>query len=54
MSAKPKQDDPAQSKRFIAAALDAEADDSDGALDRAFRKVMPSKPKSSQGKPSAK
>jgi hypothetical protein len=34
----PKPDDPAQSKRFIDAAKEAEADD-DKALERAFKKI---------------
>jgi hypothetical protein len=36
---KPKPDDPEQSKRFIEAAREAEADESDEGADRAFRKI---------------
>lgn len=45
MARKPerKPDDPEQSKRFIDAAKEAEADDPK-ALDRAFKKVATSKP----------
>lgn len=35
----PKPDDPAQSKRFIDAAREAKADESEEGADRAFRKI---------------
>lgn len=38
-----KSDDPKQSKRFIEAAREAQADESEEAADRAFKKVAPSK-----------
>jgi hypothetical protein len=38
-----KQDDPAQSKRFIDAARQAEADESEKSADRAFKKIAPQK-----------
>lgn len=38
----PKPDDPAQSKRFIKAAKEVEADD-EGAMDRAFNKISAEK-----------
>lgn len=44
---KPKQrteDDPAQSKRFIDAAREVEADESEEGADRAFKKVAPKRP----------
>ena len=41
---KPTQDDPAQSKRFIEAAREAEADETEKGADKAFKKVAsPSK-----------
>ena len=46
MSKKPEQrtkDDPEQSKRFIEAAKEAEADETEKGADRAFRKVVPPK-----------
>jgi hypothetical protein len=36
---KPKPDDPAQYRRFLEAAREAEADDTDKGADRAFKKV---------------
>jgi hypothetical protein len=36
-----KQDDPAQSKRFIEAAREAEADETEEGADKAFKKVIP-------------
>lgn len=39
----PKPDDPAESKRFIDMAREIDADESKGALDRAFDKVVPPK-----------
>jgi hypothetical protein len=39
----PKPDDPAQSKRFIEAAEETGADSDDKALERAFKKIVPSK-----------
>lgn len=45
MDKKPKPDDPVQSKRFIDAAREAEADESEKGADRAFKKVAkPKKP----------
>lgn len=41
MAPKPKQDDPAQSKRFIATAREAEADESGEGFERVLKKVMP-------------
>lgn len=37
----PKPDDPAQSKRFIDAAREAEADETEEGADRAFKKIVP-------------
>jgi hypothetical protein len=39
----PKPDDPQQSKRFIEAAREAEADESKEGADKAFKRVSPSK-----------
>jgi hypothetical protein len=39
MARKPKQDDPEQSKRFLEAAREAEAEKSDETFERAFKKV---------------
>jgi hypothetical protein len=39
----PKQDDPEQSKRFIEAAHQIEADETGEAFRRAFRKIVPPK-----------
>lgn len=41
MPRKPKQDDPAQSKRFIEAARKVEVDERPEAFERAFKKVVP-------------
>jgi hypothetical protein len=41
---KPKSDDPEQSKRFIETAEAVEADD-EKALERAFKKISPERPK---------
>ena len=49
----PKPDDPAQSKRFIETAEQVGADTDDKALERAFKKIMPTKrrvPESSESK----
>jgi hypothetical protein len=35
----PKPDDPAQAKRFVEAAREAQADESEEAADRAFKKI---------------
>jgi hypothetical protein len=43
---KPKPDDPAQSKRFIETAREIGADADAEAFDRAFKKVVPDKPRS--------
>lgn len=40
MAKKPKADDEAQSKRFIDAAREAEADETKEGADRAFKKVV--------------
>jgi hypothetical protein len=40
----PKPDDPAEYQRFIETARKLGADETPGALDRAFRKVMTAKP----------
>jgi hypothetical protein len=40
----PKQDDPEQSKRFIEAARQIEADETGEAFRRAFEKIVPPKP----------
>jgi hypothetical protein len=40
-----KPDDPEQSKRFIDAAREAEADETEEGADKAFKKVTSSKPK---------
>lgn len=50
----PKPDDPAQYKRFIDAARDAGAADSEAAADRAFRKVASPKDKNSREHPDQK
>lgn len=47
MAKKPKADDEAQSKRFIDAAREAEADETKEGADRAFKKVV-SHPKKSE------
>jgi hypothetical protein len=39
----PKPDDPAQSKRFIDAAREAQADESEEGADRAFKKIVSNK-----------
>jgi hypothetical protein len=46
--AKPKQDDPKQSERFIKAAREAEADESEEGAERAFKKVVIPKKSSSK------
>jgi hypothetical protein len=45
MTPKKKPDDPEQSKRFIDAAKEAEADETEAAADRAFKKIAPSSKK---------
>ena len=49
MTRKPerKPDDPEQSKRFIDAAREAQADETEAGADRAFKKVAPVKKKPS-------
>ena len=43
---KPKPDDPAQYKRFLEAAREAKADDTEEGADRAFKKIAsPKRPK---------
>ncbi len=49
-----KPDDPEQSKRFIDAAREAEADETEEGADKAFKKVVRSKPGASRPHPSAK
>lgn len=51
MSKKPerKPDDPEQSKRFIDAAKEAEADETETGADRAFKKVVKEKPSKQRG-----
>jgi hypothetical protein len=39
----PKADDPEQSRRFVEAARQIEADETGDAFDRAFRKIVPPK-----------
>ncbi len=43
---KPKPDDPAQYKRFLEAAQEAEADETEEAADKAFKKITSKKPPS--------
>lgn len=45
---KRKQDDPAQSKRFIDTAREIEADESEEGADKAFKKVAPKPSKQSR------
>jgi hypothetical protein len=45
----PNVDDPEQSRRFIDMAREVEADESPGALDRAFERVIPTKRRSPRG-----
>jgi hypothetical protein len=42
---KPKPDDPAQYKRFLEAAREAQADETEEGADKAFKKVVIRKPK---------
>lgn len=44
-----KPDDPEQSKRFIDAAREAEADETEEGADRAFKKVVPQSRKTKSG-----
>lgn len=46
----PKPDDPEQSKRFIDAAREAEADETKEGAERAFNKVVPRPPRSASSK----
>lgn len=46
----PPPDDPAQSKRFIETAREVEVEEDSEALDRAFKKIVPSKDTSRKGK----
>lgn len=48
-----KPDDPAQYKRFLEAARDAGADETEEGADRVFKKIT-SKPTASRSRPSAK
>jgi hypothetical protein len=50
----PKPDDPAQFKRFLEAARKAEADETEEGADRAFKKVISSKPSVPRSHPFAK
>lgn len=45
MSKERRPDDPKQSQRFIDAAKEAEADESEEGADKAFKKVAPKRPK---------
>jgi hypothetical protein len=45
---KPKPDDPAQYKRFVEAARNAEADETEEGADRAFKKIVPAKKRPGQ------
>jgi hypothetical protein len=45
MTKKPKPDDPEQYKRFLEAAKEAEADNTESAADRAFKRVARQPPK---------
>jgi len=55
MPPKPKKpDDPAQYKRFLEAAREAEADETKEGADRAFKKVASSKPSAPHSRPSEK
>jgi hypothetical protein len=45
MNTKKKHDDPAQSKRFIDAAREAEADETEEGAERGFKKVVPNQKK---------
>jgi hypothetical protein len=47
---RPSEDDPEQSKRFIDAAREAEADESEAGAERAFKKVVPPKHRPSGSK----
>jgi len=49
-----KPDDPAQFKRFLEAARKAEVDETEEGADRAFKKVVSSKPTASRPRPSGK
>lgn len=49
-----KSDDPSQSKRFIEAARKAEADETKDGADKAFKKVVSSKPTVSPPHPSGR
>ena len=49
-----KPDDPAQSKRFIDAAKEAEADETERGADRAFKRVATARPKANRSHPSEK
>jgi hypothetical protein len=50
----PKPDDPAQYKRFLEAAREAEADETKEAADSAFQKVASAKPKADHPRRSGK
>ena len=43
---KPKPDDPEQYKRFLEAAKESEADETEAGADRAFKRVTDAKPQS--------
>ena len=51
---KPKPDDPEQYKRFLEAAEKAEADKTEAGADRAFKKVVSSKPEGARSRPSGR
>jgi hypothetical protein len=45
---KPKPDDPKQYKRFLDAAREAQADETEAGADRAFKKIASKRPKAQQ------
>lgn len=51
---KPKPDDPEQSKRFIEGAREAEVEEAPEAFERAFKKIVTSKPKVGRSRPSGR
>jgi hypothetical protein len=50
----PKPDDPEESQRFIDMAREVEVDESEGAFDRAFKKVVPGNRRSGPRQPPQK
>jgi hypothetical protein len=45
----PPNDDPAESQRFVDMAREMEADEGEGAMDRAFNKIIPTNPPVQKG-----